>query len=194
MSDQSTDTKLVNDWNDQLFGVQRSIRYHARRQAFYDTCNNLTNAVSIILGAGTIAALVNTLPAADQLKLVFPAVITVVSTFNLVFGTARAARTHNDLYRRFVAIEADMMVTTALDEQALARVRRERLSVEADEPPTKFALDVMCHNELVRAKGGEEYRSVTPLQRFLAHFFSFAEASFPLRRNEASSAASDREA
>lgn len=171
--------ELVTVWNQSLFGVQRSIRYHARRQAFFDFWNTLTNASSIILGAGTIVALIDQFKFADVLRVVFPATITILSTFNLVWGTNRLARLHNDLYRRYVALEQEMLATTELTAEAVQTFRAKRLAIEADEPPTKFAVDVLCHNELVRALGSNEYREVTLVQRAFAHFTSFSGAEFP---------------
>src|SRR5687768_375419 len=110
----TTDTST--SWDDLLFGVQRSIRYHSRRQGFYDRWNTATNAISIIGGAGTIAALGGKLGLAQVMGVVLPAVITVFSTFNLVWGTTRMARLHNDLYRRFVALEREMIASQARDD------------------------------------------------------------------------------
>jgi hypothetical protein len=178
MSDQGHGNNL-EAWNHQLFGVQRSIRYHARRQAFYDFWNTLTNATSIILGAGTVAALVNTSSFAMELRLWFPVVITLVSTLNLVWGTARAARLHNDLYRRFVALEQEITSAAQIDDATLRAFQTKRLTIEADEPPTKFAVDVLCHNELARAIGSNDYYQVRFWQRWFAHLFSFSSAKFP---------------
>ena len=165
-------------WNRQLFSIQRSIRYHARRQGFYDFWNTLTNAISIIGGAGTVAAVMENSPFAAHWKLWFPAIITIASTLNLVWGTSRAARLHNDLYRRFTELEREM-IAAAPSEGALQNIYSKRLAIEADEPPVKFALDVLCHNELVRAMGLDDYREVNLWQRLCAHFYSFPNSKFP---------------
>jgi len=39
-----------------LFGVRRSIRYHARRRSFFDRYDLFTNAVAVIFGSATIYA------------------------------------------------------------------------------------------------------------------------------------------
>lgn len=178
------DAGAIRAWSQELFGVQRSIRYHARRQAFYDFWNTLTSATSIILGAATVATFVEkVLPWPDVLRIVFPAIITVFSTLNLVWGTSRRARQHNDLYRRFVELERNMTKATNLDDALVRSFRAERLAIEADEPPTMFALDVLCHNEVVRAVGSDNYYEVGLWHRWTAQFLSFPNAKFaPLNK------------
>jgi hypothetical protein len=172
-----TDPTFAQRWDGELFGVQRSVRYHARRQAFYDFWNTFTNAVSIIGGAGTVWVFLDK-AASVEWRLWLPAIITIVSTLNLLWGTSRQARTHNDLYRRFVELERDMVGIAQPNEDDLKEVKGRRLMIEADEPPIKFAVDVLCHNELVRALGSDEYRRVPWWQKWFAHFFSFPNAKF----------------
>jgi hypothetical protein len=171
MSDRQDRTDLQQSWTRELFAVQRSIKYHTRRQGFYDSWNNVTNAASILLGAGTVAALAHKLPLADVLSFLFPIAITIFSTLNLVWGTSRKARMHNDLHRRFVDLERKMVSRTEVD-------------IEADEPPIMFVVSVLCHNEVVRANGAGEYYAVPLWQRWLGQFWAFPDARFaPPRKN-----------
>lgn len=166
-------------WERLLFGVQRSVRYHARRQAFYDFWSTLTNAVTIIGGAGTVWAVLDNTFLGKDWRVYLPAVITVVATLNLVWGTIRSARLHSDLARRFSELEREMLKARPTAE-SLADFQAKRLVIEAEEPPVKFALDVLCHNELARAMGREdEYREVTWLQRAFAQVYAFGNADFP---------------
>ena len=188
MSDQEQ-SDIQRAWYQEHFAIQRSIKYHTRRQAFYDSWNNITNAVSILLGAGTVAASAHALRLADVLSVVFPIVITIFSTLNLVWGTTRRARLHNELYRRFIELERRMVSSSVVDAHACRIFRGERLAIEADEPPTMFVLRILCHNEVVRAHGAGEYFRVPLWQRCLAHLWRFADARFadagftPARRN-----------
>ena len=190
MSDEEQ-SDIQRAWYKEHFAVQRSIKYHTRRQAFYDSWNNITNAVSILLGAGTVAALARELPLADMLSVVFPIVITIFSTLNLVWGTTRRARLHNELYRRFIELQRKMVSSSAVEAQACRIFRGERLAIEADEPPTMFVLSALCHNEVARANGAGEYFQVSLWRRCLAHVWRFADARFadagftPARRNVA---------
>src|SRR5262245_22608659 len=123
-----TDLTFSQRWDGELFGVQRSVRYHARRQAFYDSWNTLANAVSIIGGAGTVWAFLDNAWSVEW-RLYLPAIITIVATLNLLWGTTRQARTHNDLYRRFVELERDMVGITQPNEEDLKEVRGRRLMI-----------------------------------------------------------------
>lgn len=186
MSDTRDPADLQRDWARECFAVQRAIRYHLRRQGFYDDWNSLTNASAILLGAGTVAALAQKLPFPGVLSVLFPVLIMVFSTLNLVWGTTRRARLHNNLYRRYVEVERRILAVTDASEQALRAVRGERAAIEADEPPTMFVISVLCHNEVVRATGGGEMYRVPLLHRWLGHFWAFPDAAFPLaRRNTA---------
>ena len=182
MSEPQPQSDLQRAWYKELFAVQRAIKYHARRQGFYDFWNNLTNAASILLGAATVAALAHQLPLAEVLSILFPVVITIVSTLNLVWGTTRRARVHNDLHRRFAELERKMVCMKEIDAQVCRSARGERVAIEADEPPTMFVVKVLCHNEVVRANGAGEYFKVPLWQRCLAHLWAFPNATFtPLR-------------
>ena len=183
MSDEQDRGRSQRDWAREIFAIQRSIKYHTRRQAFYDGWNNATNAVSILLGAGTVAALAHDVPFAGVLTILFPVLITVFATFNLDWGSTRRARLHNDLYRRFVDLERRMISLTAIDEPDCRTLRAERLAIEADEPPTMFVVSVLCHNEVVRANGAGEHFKVPAWQKWLAHYWAFPNATFaPAKR------------
>lgn len=176
---------LPRDWARERFAVQRSIRYHLRRQDFYDAWNNLTNAAAILLGGATVAALAQKLPFASLLSVLFPILITVFATLNLVWGTTRRARLHNSLYRRYVELERKMLAAPDASERTLRAMRGERVAIEADEPPTMFVISVLCHNEVVRATGGGECYRVPLLHRWLGHFWSFPDAAFAQVRRTA---------
>lgn len=184
MSGQAQPGDIQREWSKELFAVQRAIRYHTRRQAFYDAWNNVTNAAGILLGAATVAALAHKLPLGGVLSVAFPVAITTLCTFNLVWGAARRARLHNDLYRRYVELDRRMLSVAAPDAQHCRAFRGERMAIEADEPPTLFVLSVLCHNEVVRASGVGEYFAVPLWQRWLAHLWAFPDATFaPARRS-----------
>jgi hypothetical protein len=178
MSDEHRQSDIQRHWFKELFAVQRSIKYHTRRQAFYDGWNNIANAVSILFGAGTVAALAHKLPLADVLSVLFPIVITILATLNLVWGASRRARLHNDLHRRFVDLERKMISATAIDEQSCRSARGERLAIEADEPPIMFVVSVLCHNEVARANGVGDYFEVPLWHKWLGHFWAFPNAKF----------------
>lgn len=157
-----------------LFGVRRSIRYHLRRRAFFETWNTLTNVVALLFGS---AAIGGTIKGYELLAIASGALVTFFSAVNLVIGTTRKARVHEEFGRRFFALEREMVEAGNYGAAALATFVGLRLEIEADEPPILKVLDCICHNELARAMGhGQEaFMKIGPLQRLLRHFFDFRE-------------------
>ena len=164
------------EWRALLFGVRRSIRYHARRRMFFDRLRQITSALGVIFGSATVFTL---LDKADPFYTAFAAaLVTVFFAIDLVVGTGPAARLHDDLCRRFIELERQMeLAEKPMDAKSLAEFTARRLEVEADEPPVHRVLDMMCHNELLRAMGYDKshFARIWFYQRWLAHFFDFQD-------------------
>jgi hypothetical protein len=158
-----------------LFGVRRSIRYHLRRRSFFETWNTLTQALAVIFGSAAIGGALK--EGYALLAIVAAALVTIFSAVNLVVGTTRKARLHEELSKRFFALERELIEAGDYDVAALAKFKGKRLEIEADEPPILKVLDCVCHNELLRALGyeREQFLSIGPVQRLLRHFFDFRE-------------------
>lgn len=155
--------------HDLLFDVQRSIRYHNRRRAFFDTLNTVSNVCSVGFGSATIYSLLQTTNS-HLVTATLAAAVTLVSTVNLVVGSSRMARTHHDFARKFSELEKKIRGSAVETPELLSVWCNERLAIEAEEPPIKRVLDSICYNEMIRAMG---YKHVTPLkitatQRFFA--------------------------
>ena len=94
----------------------------------------------------------------------------------LAADSARKARQHGDPARRLMALERPLVeIGAAPTGAALVESIRERLDIEADEPPIRRILDTLCHNELWRAMGYPESEMVPVsfLQRLFANYFDF---------------------
>ncbi len=158
-----------------LFGIRRSVRYHSRRQRFYEQLHARTTFINLLLGSATIAIFTNALPVAWPLwaKLAPAAIVTILSAADLVIGTMQKAWRHADLCRQFIELEK-MLVNEDTD---IAEVTRQRLAIEATEPPVLRVLDTLCHNELLRAMGYEksQYIKVSWWQRLTANWTNFFE-------------------
>ena len=175
MSD--TEDKL----HDLLFGIRRSIRYHNHRRKYYDSVNLFISAMTVLSGS---AVFVTILSSMDKIyTLIIAAVVTILSTFNLLVGTSSKACLHYDLYRRFIELEKKIVIAgEQLSKEDLSKFTSERLDIEADEPSVLRVLDTLCHNELARAMGyGKEYfKKVTFFQRKLAPFFDWRQDKIPV--------------
>jgi len=158
-----------------LFGVRRSIRYHNRRRMFFDRFNLITKALSVVFGSATIYTVLS--QTSPKATIGAAAIVTLFSALDLVVGTVRMARLHDDLARRFIALEKEIVQTIHPTEENLARFTAQRLDIEADEPPVYRVLDALCHNELARAEGHpqEEFAKIRLYQRWFAQFFDIGE-------------------
>ena len=153
-----------------LFGVRRSVRYHVRRERWFDALHNLGALAAAVFGSAAVASLLARLDPALVAAAV--AVTAVAGACELVFGAAKAARRHNDLAREYIALEKDLVAAgDAPSESCLRALQARRLDLEAREPPVLRVLDAMCHDELVTALGIEdaERSNVGGWQRLCAH-------------------------
>ena len=170
-------------YDDLLFGVRRSIRYHRRRQGFFDRCHILTMAVVVLFGLATITAFASALIEGWPLwaKLAPSVLATVLGTFDLLIGFSRKSCIYADLARQFGELEQRMEQANAgasgeLDAEALADLTSRRLAIENAEPPALQVLDTLCHNDLLRAMGypRNEWIEVGFWQRRFAQFFDIS--------------------
>lgn len=151
-----------------LWGVQRSVRYHARRQAFFDRWRRITSATGVIFGSAAATDLLR--DGGHWLAVAAAFVVAVFSAADLVVGTAEMARKHDDLRRRFIKLEAKMLSNEEPDSETALAWCAERLDIESDEPPTYRALDLLCENEQAIATGTDRNVPITWWQRKTAHW------------------------
>ncbi len=134
-----------------LFDIRRSVRYHDRRRAFFERMHRVTGALTIVLAGGVLFELAGTGSPALWLQC-FAVAAAVLSAFDIVVGYAARANDHAALRVRFVSLEMKMLAGD-LEEATWCGYRQERLAIERDEPPIYRALDLLCHNEMLRAEG-----------------------------------------
>lgn len=134
---------------DTLWSVRVSQRYHARRMAFFDRWHKITGIVGVLGGSAVFVSMANYAPA--WLASVGAGLIVILSSIDVVVGTAEMARRHNDLRRRFCLLEAAIEAVPEPTAKVISRWKDERLSIESDEPPVFVALAIQCDNEMRRA-------------------------------------------
>lgn len=105
------------------------------------------------------------------------ALTAIASTVDLVVGTAVFARRHEELRKRFIALEAELRRNLRPTEQLIANWQARRLQIEADEPPSYCAVVYLCENELGRADGSGNRVRVRPWVRWTSHFFRWENLS-----------------
>ena len=157
------------EYDDLLFAVRRSVRYHRHRERFLDRVHKFGALLTGVAGFATVA----TLPARwTWVPLVTASVTALAGATELVFGPARAARRHDSLAVSFLALEKDLLrIGPSLTPEALVEVQSRRLDIEATEPPVYRVLDAICHDELVTALGIDpsQRTNVTRWQRLWRH-------------------------
>jgi hypothetical protein len=161
--------------NKLLFGVRRSIRYHMRRRKLFERLDFVTKFFAVIGGSGTIISVSGEIPH-TRLAILFGSVVAFFAALDLVIGCSGVARDHHDLIRKFSLLERH--ITKAgndITEQELNNLVNQRLEIEEDEPPHLRVLNVLCHNELVKALGYDKKHlvHVGRVPRFFAHIHDF---------------------
>lgn len=163
--------------HDLLFGVRRSTRYHNRRRMFFDRLHKITVSFSIIFGSATVSI---ALSQAGRLWVsICAALVAVFSAIDLVFDAPQFSRIHNDLARRFIDLEKEIITSPVLSEEDIRRFTAKRLEIESNEPPVLRVLNILCHNELMRAMGyaDDALAKIPRCKRILCHFFDLNDSS-----------------
>lgn len=166
-------TKLANNeaWQDLLFGVRKSIRYHVYRRKFFDRISMIADFLIIVSG-GTVLGF--SASDAHWWAAVFGALVSIIGSFDLVIGFSNKARDHHDLAREFSGLERRMIKIGDSPTQAdYVDCYDRRLEIEEEEPPVIRVLDCYCHNELNKALGKpeEEEVEIDRFQRFLRNCY-----------------------
>lgn len=101
----------------------------------------------------------------------------VFSVIDLVVETARLARLHNDLAKKFFELEKEIINSEDSNDNTLSKFTTHRLDIEANEPPPLKVLDSICHNELLRAMGYDksEFVKIKWYQRLFSQFIDIRE-------------------
>jgi len=104
----------VSEWfedgyYDVCFSVERARRYHAKMQAFYDGCYNLTRVATALTGTASFFSLISG-GAGTYIAKWLTGVVAAAATLDQVFRFNRKARTHEALARRFTDLSSKMPV------------------------------------------------------------------------------------
>lgn len=140
---------------DLKFQVERSIRYHARRQAFFESFDTTVNALNLILGSGAVLTLISA-QFENWFATLLAALVAVISFINLAARSAEKGAIHsqlkqryNDLLKRVRKIDAG----AANFASSFARCEDKLLDIEGEEPPINRLVDLMANNELALSQG-----------------------------------------
>ncbi|HEY2069982.1 MAG TPA: hypothetical protein VGG48_10545 [Rhizomicrobium sp.] len=162
------------DWIKLDFSIARSLRYDAKRRAFFERCNHLTRAVTAITGAGTVASVINGFHWAS---IVMGATVGIATALDLVVDFSSRAMSYDTLYKRF----ADLGIKVASSERTLENYRRflvEKLVIEKEEPTVLSVLNVICANEELKSRAYPYQHRVDKFQKLICQFLDVGQQQF----------------
>ena len=124
------------------FGVERSIRYHARMAGRYETIYKFFMFVTILMGSASFGELSNQ-------PEIWGGFAAAIAAFVLVYAPGNRAACHRNLHSRFSDLAIDM--ESECTDINLKKWTKTRLQIEQNEPPIFWALNRDCHNEVCKA-------------------------------------------
>ena len=170
----------TDSYDDLLFDVRRSVRYHTRRRHHYDVMHKCVLFVALVFSSATVVTFAGEVSKEwDLWAKSLPAVlVSILAALDLVLGTTTKSWQHADLARQFIDLERQLETrkNESLD-ILLPEITDKRLQIEATEPPILRVLDTLCHNEMLRAMGHDRDQEVKVnfIQRLFAPLFDVAE-------------------
>ncbi|WP_296871393.1 hypothetical protein [Tibeticola sp.] len=145
------------------------VRYHRRRQRFFDLADKLTKALTVVLGASLMGQYV-----ADALPMVGTA-ITSLGLLALIFGYADRKQLHKDLAEQAAALvrSIELLPVSALSAEQVAHWAADYAQLCAKAPPPLKTLSLLCEREQAIADGHPDHIPAPGfLRRLLADFKS----------------------
>lgn len=140
-----------DEFEDLLWRIERSIRYHERRQGFFEQSDRVISALSLLLSSGAFIALMKEIPA--TIAGVALVLLSILAYMHMVMQCANTAAKHSALKHRFVHLIPKIQGLETGDRNGLRLITKEVLEIESDEPTPFRVVDLLSHNELLLAKG-----------------------------------------
>ncbi len=152
------------------FGVKKSMRYHARRRAFFEKLENATRVIVAISGASAFSALMGDYALLSKIA---TGLVTVFALADIVLGFGRRAREQDTLYRHFSEMAADIAKIEHPTVTQISELKARRLRLEADEPNIIDALERKCWNDEAASRGtaADELQKLSLCQRLRAALY-----------------------
>lgn len=165
---------------DLRFDIERSIRYHARRESFFESFDKIVNVLNLISGSSTLVVFLSP-KAPGWLVAVLGVFVAVISFANLSMKSAEYASKHASFRQRYY----DLLKSIGRLDSASAtfstdvkKCTEARLDIEREEPPTNCAVDLLAYNDQARAlgKGDDCMYAVPTLIAWTANWWRYETA------------------
>ncbi len=156
------------DFDDVQFDVQRLARYNSARQRYYEFFSKVTSLLIIVLTAisGYLFS-----QEGEFYKFVFPVLIILISTLDLIYKPGKMAAIHDILTKHFIRLDMKMTTSKKKDESMAEHFLALRLEIDQDSPPDLEVASIISHNELCESLGyTEEVWHVNWVQKMFAQW------------------------
>ncbi|MDP8176370.1 hypothetical protein QJU83_02280 [Pasteurella skyensis] len=152
------------------FSLERSMRYHSKRRAFFNFWERFTNFISIVLSSGAIYAFSQNHP---KFAITSSLVLTIFSALTLVIGFSEKAREHLEFELSFANLKKRLLLSDK-SQKLIDEIRAEINMLDAKESEPLTVLEQICYNEQVIADGLSDdlLTPITWYQRLFAQYFS----------------------
>jgi hypothetical protein len=177
-------SEVIAEKHHQLsFYVRRCVKYHSYRAAFFGKLNVTTAFVGVLFGSATLTSLVAQAPGC--VTIATSLIVTIFSAFDLVIGTGKKTWEHNELKKRYMNVELELLgaAPDTTSEIKLKEIEIKIRQIELDEPPELQFLNAMAENEIIMAnysaREASQYVSKLPwLKRVTANFIDWDVSAY----------------
>ncbi|GGG77803.1 hypothetical protein GCM10011415_28390 [Salipiger pallidus] len=139
------------------FDLLRSALYHDLRETKLKRVHRILVFANLLAGSGAIAAFGYQFPVVGQVAGVF---VAAISSAQLVWDYAGAARDHADMRRRFYGLLAD--TECPAEEIPVLDLRSRMVLIYADEPPMVRKTNEIAHDQAGEALFGDDFSRLRP--------------------------------
>lgn len=153
--------------HDTLYRAWVQVRYHRRRQRFFDLLDKLTKSVTVVLGASLMGQFfVGFLPW-------LATAITCLGLLALVFGYGDRKQTHKELAEQAAKLVADIECVTVaqLSFERTAGWAADYARLVAKAPPPLKSLTLVCEREQAAYEGHGTHVPKVPFFKWLVSDF-----------------------
>jgi hypothetical protein len=152
---------------DLYFDLERTLRYHRKRQGFFENMQVAFSIASAVAGTAAFLSVKTWIAVHWAQSLTF--VVAFLAIVALVTRPSERARKHADLFDKFTDLLKEATVPKALSETELHGLNAKRKDLEKTEPKHSRALNAVCYDETALALGVDE-QYATRFQRLFAHW------------------------
>ena len=131
------------------YGISRLIRYHGKRQRFFDGLHRLVLFTNALLGSSAFVTIISGRP---HIAAWLTAIVAIVSSLDNVVAFSERARKHSEQRSRYYELYCELIATPP-DKFESDTFLEKRLRIDRDSPPHRRVLDIISRNEEDIARG-----------------------------------------